>query len=259
VDAEGVTQVAEAELIGDEDLAYRKSRTRFAAGAGMTLDEGYRLAHLPLIDPAHPKAIARKDGTHYDNGRHPPVYSLVVPTPDLPEAPAYRELEQELRRAPFAGKIAWDLVARRQAKLHATVCGSLSVGEPPGIAQEAREALARFGPVTLELRGLFSGNVNRGRLYLRLYPECRDGQNALHLIQRVLGRPSSDLYVVGIWNLTEDLDATEAAALESLIERWWDRPILRFAADGLWLMGAKDDLVLDSEVVETFSLRAGQG
>jgi hypothetical protein len=255
VDAEGVTDLAEAELIGDEDLAYQKSRTRFEAGAGMTLDEGYRLAHLPLIDPAHPKAIARKDGTHYDNGRHPPVYSLVVPTPDLPEAPACRELEQ----APFTGKIAWDLVARRQAKLHATVCGSLSVGEPPGIAQEAREALARFGPVTLELRGLFSGNVNRGRLYLRLYPERRDGQNALHLIQRVLGRPSSDLYVVGIWNLTEDLDAAEAAALESLIERWWDRPILRFAADGLWLMGAKDDLVLDSEVVETFSLRAGQG
>lgn len=250
-----MSAAAGIELIGDEDLAYLRSRTAFAAGAGMALDEGYRLAHLPLIDPAHPKAIARKDGTHYDNGRHPPVYSLVLPTPDLPEAPAYRELERDLRQAPFAGKIAWDLVARRRAKLHATVCGSLSTGTPPAIDPAAREALARIGPVTMELRGLFSGNVNRGRLYLRLYPERRDGQNALHLIQRALGRPTSDLYVVGIWNLSEDLDAGEAAALAGIMEAWWDRPILRFLAEELWLMGSKDDLVLDSEIVETLGPR----
>jgi hypothetical protein len=255
VDAEGVSEAAGIELIGDEELAYLRSRTAFVAGAGMTLDDGYRLAHLPLIDPSHPKAIARKDGTHYDNGRHPPIYSLVVPTLDLSEAPAYRELEQELREAPFASKIAWDVVARRQAKLHATVCGSLSIGAPPAIDPAAREALSRIGPVAMELRGLFSGNVNRGRLYLRLYPERRDAQNALHLMQRALGRPTSDLYVVGIWNLSDDLDVAEAAALASLVERWWDRPILRFTAGRLWLMGARDDLVLDSEIAETLSLR----
>jgi hypothetical protein len=254
VDAEGVSEAAEITLIGDDELAYQRSRTAFTAGAGMALDDGYRLAHLPLIDPAHPKAIARKDGMHYDNGRHPPIYSLVVPTPALPEAPAYRELEQELREAPFAGKIAWDIVARRQAKLHATVCGSLSIGAPPAIDPAARDALSRLGPIEMELRGLFSGNVNRGRLYLRLYPERRDGQNALHLMQRALGRQTSDLYVVGIWNLSDDLDVAEAAALASLIERWWDKPILRFTADRLWLMGASDDLVLDSEIVETLSL-----
>lgn len=251
-----MSAAAEVTLVGDEDLAYLRSRTAFVAGAGMALDDGYRLAHLPLIDPGHPKAIARKDGTHYENGRHPPVYSLVVPTPGLSEAPAYRDLERELREAPFAGKIAWDLVSRRQAKLHATVCGSLSIGAPPPIDPAAREALSRIGPVAMELRGLFSGNVNRGRLYLRLYPERRDGQNALHLLQRALGRPTSDLYVVGIWNLKDDLDDTEAAALAGLVERWWDRPIRRFTADALWLMGASDDLVLDSEIVETLNLLA---
>ncbi|WP_244607221.1 hypothetical protein [Bosea sp. CS1GBMeth4] len=250
-----MTIAGQAELIGDEDLAYLRSRTSFAAGAGMALDEGYRLAHLPLIDPGHPKAIARKQGTHYENGRHPPVYSLVIPTPGLPEAPAYRELERELRRAPFAEKIAWELVARRQAKLHATLCGSLSTGAPPALDPAAREALSRFGPVTLELRGLFSGNVNRGRLYLRLYPERRDGQNALHLIQRMLGRATSDLYVVGIWNLTEDLDVAEATALAAMLRRWWERPILRFQADRLWLLAAGDDLVLDSQIAETLHLR----
>lgn len=249
-----MSEAAGIELVGDEELAYLRSRTAFAPGAGMALDDGYRLAHLPLIDPGHPKAIARKDGTHYDNGRHPQIYSLVVPTLGLTDAPAYRELEQELREVPFASKIAWDIVGRRQAKLHATVCGSLSVGVPPVIDPAAREALSRMGPVAMELRGLFSGNVNRGRLYLRLYPERRDGQNALHLLQRALGRPTSDLYVVGIWNLTDDLDEAEAAALAALVGRWWDRPILRFHADRLWLMGASDDLVLDSGIVETLSL-----
>lgn len=250
-----MSEAAEVELIGDDELAYLRSRTAFVAGAGMALDEGYRLAHLPLIDPHHPKAIARKDGTHYENGRHPPIYSLVVPTLGLQEAAAYRELEQALRDAPFASTIAWDLVVRRQAKLHATVCGSLSVGAPPAIDPAARDALSRLGPVEMELRGLFSGNVNRGRLYLRLYPERREGQNALHLLQRALGRATSDLYVVGIWNLSDDLDVAETAALASLVERWWDRPILRFTADRLWLMGASDDLVLDSEIVETISLK----
>lgn len=250
-----MSEAAGTELVGDEDLAYLRSRTAFVAGAGMALDDGYRLAHLPLIDPAHPKAIVRKDGTHYENGRHPPIYSLVLPTLGLHEAPAYLELEQELREAPFASKIAWDILTRRQAKLHATVCGSLSIGSPPLIDPAAREALSRIGPVAMELRGLFSGNVNRGRLYLRLYPERRDGQNTLHLYQRALGRQSSDLYVVGIWNLNDDLDVAEAGALASLIERWWDRPILRFMADRLWLMGASDDLVLESEIVETLRLR----
>ena len=254
-----MSEAAGIDLIGDEDLAYLRSRTAFAPDAGMALDDGYRLAHLPLIDPAHPKAIARKDGAHYDNGRHPPIYSLVVPTLGLQEAPAYRELEQELREAPFASKIAWDIVSRRQAKLHATVCGSLSIGAPPVVDPAAREALSRIGPIAMELRGLFSGNVNRGRLYLRLYPERRDGQNALHLLQRTLGRQTSDLYVVGIWNLNDDLDIAEAAALAGLIERWWNRPILRFTADKLWLMGARDDLVLDSDIVETLRLASARG
>lgn len=249
-----MSEASGIELVGDEQLAYLKSRTAFVAGAGMALDDSYRLAHLPLIDPAHPRAIARKDGTHYDNGRHPPIYSLVVPTLGLQEAPAYQELERELRASPFAGKIAWDIVSRRQAKLHATVCGSLSIGAPPLIDPAAQEALSRIGPVDMELRGLFSGNVNRGRLYLRLYPERRDGQNMLHLLQRALGRPISDLYVVGIWNLSDDLDVAETAALDGLIKRWWERPILRFTADSLWLMGASDDLVLDSQIVETLSL-----
>jgi hypothetical protein len=244
-------------LCGDDELGYLKSRTQFTAGKAFELDEKYRLAHLPLIAPAHPRVIARQAGALYEMGRHEPFYSLVLPISAnaLQDSAAYRTLQAELAASPFAGKIAWNIVERRRAKLHATICSSRGTGKgPPRLDAAQREGLARLGPVSVELRGLFSGNVNLGRLYFRVYPEKRDGINMFHRIQQVMGRRETSLYVVGIYNLIDDLDAVEAAALPRLIDRWWDKPILRFEADALWLLGANDDLVLESTVVETLSL-----
>ena len=240
----------------DGELGYESSRTRFGAGAGLALDEAYRLAHLPLVAPNHPRVIPSREGAAYVMGRHAPVFSLALPIPEdaLGRSEAYRELDAELRSSPLARKIAWDLLAKRSGKLHATICGSLSTGEPPDFDERQRRELARLGPLTVELRGVFSGNVNVGRLYLRAYPERRDGANVFRLIQRALGRRETDLYLVGLYNLTDDLDAAEATALAALIEEWWNRPILRFEADRLWLMSATDDLVLDSRIAETISL-----
>jgi hypothetical protein len=246
-----------ATLCDDDDLGYLGSRTQFASGRAFELDETYRLAHLPLIAPAHPRVIARRPGAFYEMGRHEPVYSLVLPISAnaLHDSAAYRALQAELGASPLAGKIAWDIVERRGPRLHATICGSLGTGNtPPCFDAARREGLARLGPVSVELRGLFSGNVNLGRLYFRVYPEKRDGINMFSRIQQVLGCRETSLYVVGIYNLIDDLDAVEAAALSQLIDRWWDEPILRFQADALWLLGASDDLVLESTVAETLSL-----
>ncbi len=60
--------------------------------------------------------------------------------------------------------------------------------------------------------------------------------------------------VVGIWNLIDDLDPNEARALGELIERWWDRPFLSLEIDHLCLLGAGDDLALDSSVEEALPL-----
>lgn len=246
------------ELCPDNELGYLRSRTRLAPGAGLALDETYRLAHLPLVAPDHPRVIPTREGTDYVMGRHARVFSLGLPVAAeaLFGSGAYRELERELRALPFARKIAWDLLDKRRDKLHATICNSLAVGDgPPDFDEGLRRELARIGPVAVELRGLFSGNVNVGRLYLRVYPERRGGENVFRRIQRLLGRRETDLYVVGVYNLTDDLDAGEASALDRAIERWWDRPILRFEADHLWLLGAEDDLVLNGGVVEAISLR----
>lgn len=240
----------------DATLGYRRSLTDFSAP--LRLDDSYRLAHLPLVAPAHPGVIARREGKFYEMGRHPRVFSLVLPVDDgaLRASPVFLALEDELRASPFAGKVAWEILLKRRDRLHATVCGSLGIEEAPATAQATREALGRIRPFAVELRGLFSGNVNRGRLYLAVYPEKRDGANMLQAVQAAFGRPPGDLWLVGLYNLKDHLDATETAALADIVARWWDRPLLRFTATALQVMSACDDLVLDGAVEETLPLGA---
>lgn len=240
----------------DGELGYRRSLTDLATP--LTLDESYRLAHLPLVAPEHPGVFARREGKFYEMGRHPAVYSLVLPVEDgaLRASPAFVALEAELKAASFAGKIAWNLLPRRQDRLHATVCGSLSLAEAPVVTAETREALLRIEPFTVELRGLFSGNVNRGRLYLPVYPEKRAGRNMLQAVQAAFGRAPGDLWLIGLYNLTDDLDAAETAALADIVARWWGKSLLRLAVSELQVMGASDDLVLDAHVEAVLRLGA---
>jgi hypothetical protein len=77
-------------------------------------------------------------------GRHARTYSLVLPISGeaLRRSEAVLELENELKASRFAEKIAWSLLDRRQDKLHATICNSLTVGEqtPPTLdASHRRE------------------------------------------------------------------------------------------------------------------------
>src|SRR3954451_6620931 len=95
------------DLCSDRELGYERNRMCFEAGAGLSLDETYRLAHLPLVAPHHPHVIPAREGTYYVMGCHPQVFSLVLPIPDeaLLRSAAYQELNAELRAAPFAAKI----------------------------------------------------------------------------------------------------------------------------------------------------------
>ncbi len=113
----------------DGELGYRRSLTDFASGP-LLLDEPYRLAHLPLVAPNHPRVIARQEGRSYEMGVHPPIFSLVLPVDGalLAGSEPFRRLDTEMRAAPFASKIAWDILPRRSERLHATLCGTLSTG-----------------------------------------------------------------------------------------------------------------------------------
>jgi hypothetical protein len=235
----------------DAELGYDRSRTVFKAGDGLRLDESYRLAHLSLVNPGHPDVIASMPGKAYRLGLHQRIHSLVLPVAmeALRASRAFRALEAEIRSSAFAFKIAWDVMERRQDKLHATIAGSLGEGDdPPVITTEALEAMRALGPVAVRIGGLFSGNVNLGRLYLKIYPEKRGGENMFHRMQDILGRKRTDLYVVGLYNLTDHLTVAEAGALADIVERGWREELLVLDAATLWLMSSVDDLVLDSRI-----------
>lgn len=240
----------------DDDMLYAASRTVFAPGARLTLDEPYRLAHLPLVAPGHADVIA--EGGAYRMGVHAPTHSLVVPidAAALGASPAYATLEARLRAAPFARKIAWDILPRRAPRLHATVLGGLAGPVPPA---EAAAALAGIEPFAFRLRGLFSGNRNLGRLYLPLYPEMRDGEHALAAVQRAFGRAPNAMFLAGQFNLTDHLDPAETAALAAIIEETRETVFLDGEIRALAVLAACDDLVLDARYTAAVPLGARGG
>ncbi len=244
----------ETQFTPPDQLGYDRSRTPLPPGEALILDEAYRLAHLPLVNPRHPDVIAQVSGKSYDRGIHPRIHSLVVPLParELAGSAAFRKLEDTLRHSPFSGKIAWDIVAQRADRLHATLAGSLGEGDAAPLLPA--HALAGLEPFKVRIQGLFSGTINRGRLYLKVYPEMRGGENVLHRIQRLLGRPPTDLYLIGLYNLTDHLTADETAVLATIIESWWSEPLLVVEVTELWLLSSCDDLVLDSRIEQRISL-----
>lgn len=241
-------------FVGDDALGYRRAATVFARrrgqgrGHGLTLDESYRLCHLPLVNPGHPDIIAAAPGRDYQMGVHGQVLSLVAPLDGgvLEASASYRALSAELAESPVGPKIAWDLLPRRRDRLHATLGA-------PGI-EGWRTALAALGRIHVRIGGPFSGNVNVGRLYLKLYPEERGGVNMLHAVQDAIGQPRRDLYLVGLWNLTDHLDAGEAGWLADWLRRWGEATLAEIALDALHLLASRDDLVLDARVADVIPL-----
>lgn len=243
-------------LCSDGELGYERSRTSFIDGRGLRLDESYRLAHLPLVAPEHPLVIARHPDKDYDKGIHVlRIFSLVLPIPwaALDQSPAFHRMDAEVRHASFGQKINWARVHERRHKLHATVCNSISVGDAPQFTNELRHELKSVGPIHCEIRGLFSGTLNVGRLYLKVYPERKSEGNPLHRIQQILGARLADVYLVGLYNLVDDLGPDETSALSAVIGRWWHTPLAHIQSVDLAVMGTLDDLALNSMIVERIS------
>ena len=110
----------------DEMLDYRSSRKIYQPGERIVFDEGYRLAHLPLVNPGIPRIISEADGRDYRNGIYEKTrYALVIPI----SAEAFLgsdealSLECAMKSASFAPKIAWEVCERRRLRLHATLAG----------------------------------------------------------------------------------------------------------------------------------------
>ncbi|HUJ76053.1 MAG TPA: hypothetical protein VL359_14410, partial [bacterium] len=148
------------QLCTDEQMGFCRDVMSLPPGSGLTLDARYRLRHLPLVAPGHPRVIAREPGTDGWMGHWAQrIYSLILPVPwtELAASAPFGELSQALRGAPFAHKIAWQVAELRRERLHTTLCSFLGEGAPPHLRQSFRASLAGMGPLTVELRGLYSG------------------------------------------------------------------------------------------------------
>lgn len=243
--------MSEPAFCADEDLRYAVSRHRFVPGEAFAMGEDYRLAHLPLIDPDHPRAIASVSGKDYARGRYAtPRHALVahVACEDLRESAIFREIDTALRRGAAAGKIAWETLDKRRDVLHATIAGPVDAPTADGYFAAACEWSARTGGGAIRLGGPFVGDRNHGRIYLPVYPEKRAGVDLFADLQRAIGARVSGFYAVGLWHLADDLDAREAAWLAGWLGEWGEATVARFARARLGMLETTDDQAIHDPV-----------
>ena len=240
----------------DDELRYQG--TRGSLDATLTLDSAYRLAHLPLVNPAHPDVISRQDGTDYEMGRYDQErISLVAPVPvrHLDSSAAFNSALAALRGSPLAGKIAWDVYEQRKYRLHLTICSRLESKHSPREIDAIAASVARHQAFRVRLGGPWIGAKNHGRVYLPAYPERREKGDALRLVQRSLNLPETRLYVVGLWNFTDHLNPAETEFLEHFITRFGETTICEFLVEELHLEATHDDLVLSGQTRNAIKLK----
>lgn len=236
----------------DEELDYARCRALIDPGQPFRFDDSYRVAHLPLVAPDHPAAIDERVQLDYRRGRYDkPRFSLVLPVPaaELQSSTSFQALERELRGCRFAAKIAWDLVERRSGKLHVTVAGGLPEAGLEASAAAVQRFCERRGPLRYRLGGPFCGTKNCGRIYFTTYPEQLEEGDSFALLQQVVNAPRTGLYLLGYYNLIDELTPLEAAQLHAFLERWRSAEVAELTASSLLILATHDDLALDSHVV----------
>jgi hypothetical protein len=245
----------------DEIMAYRSGRKIFRPGDRVVFDEGYRLAHLPLVNPGHPAVISEVDGRDYRNGRYKKArYALVMPIAAdvFAESAPFGALDHAMRSARFAPKIAWEMDERRRARLHATLASGMSEADLDRHVAAAQELLQRTGPISICLKGPFLGQWNTGRIYFPVYPQQVDGEDPFALLQRRLGVSARGIYLVGYYHLHTELDAAETTELVELVDQWRDAVVVETTISSLELYATNDDLALSVRIHASISAKARQ-
>ena len=235
----------------DEMMAYRSGRKIFQPGDCVVFDDGYRLAHLPLVNPGHPAVISEADGRDYRNGTYEKTrHALVMPIAAevFAQSAPFGVIEHAMRSARFAPKIAWEIAERRRARLHATLASGISEADLDRCAAAAQELLQRTGPISICLKGPFLGQWNTGRIYFPVYPQQIDGEDPFALLQTSLGMPATGIYLVGYYHMRTELDAVETTELVELVDRWRDRVVVETTISSLELYATNDDLALSARI-----------
>src|SRR5262249_4516898 len=132
--------------------------------------------------------------------------------------------------------------------------GGLALVDLQARAAALRVCLARGHRLRFRVGGPFSGVRNLGRLYFMCFPEepCdTEGPDAFELLQDAAGVQRTPFYLLGYYNLLDELTPSEAADLNAFLERWWDVTIAELEVSRLLLIATHDDLALDIRVIHT--------
>ncbi len=242
----------------DEMLAYRSARRIVQPGEATVFDDAYRLAHLPLVNPAHPAVLSEVAGRDYRNGTYETTrYALVMPisAEALLQSDEARALERAMKSAGFAPKISWELCERRRSRLHATLAGGIKEADLDRIVARVQDLLDQTGSISVRLKGPFLGTRNTGRIYFPVYPQKIGDNDAFALVQERVGVTPTKLYLVGYYHLRDELDPMETRELAELIERWQERVIVETMIPSLEIYAVNDDLALSARVHASTSVQ----
>ena len=235
----------------DSMMAYRSARRKFQPGERVVFDEGYRLAHLPLVNAGHPAVISEVDGREYRNGTYEKTrYALVMPisADAFLESDQVQALELAMKSSGFAPKIAWEMCELRRSRLHATLASGISEADLDRCAAAVEDRLDEIGSISVCLKGPFQGNRNTGRIYFPVYPQNIRGEDPFALVQKSIGVAPTKLYLVGYYNMSQELDPLETRELAELIDQWRDRIVVTTNIPFLELYATNDDLALSARV-----------
>lgn len=235
----------------DSMMAYRSARKIFQPDEGVAFDEGYRLAHLPLINAGHPAVISAVEGHDYRNGTYEKArYALVMPisADAFLESDEVQALELAMKSSGFAPKIAWEICELRRSRLHATLASGISEADLDRCAAAVRDRLDAIGSISVCLKGPFQGTRNTGRIYFPVYPQNIRGEDPFALIQKSIGVARTKLYLVGYYHMSQELDPLETRELAELIDQWRDRIVVTTNIPFLELYATNDDLALSARV-----------
>jgi len=230
-------------------MAYRAARKTFQSGERIVFDEGYRLAHLPLVNAGHPAVISEVDGRDYRNGTYEKTrYALVMPISAnaFLESDEVQALELAMRSSGFAPKIAWEICERRSSQLHATLAGGVPESDIDRYGAVVQDLLDQIGPISVCLKGPFLGTRNTGRIYFPVYPQKIGGEDAFALVQKRISVLPTKLHLVGYYHMRQELDPLETRELAELIDQWWDRIVVKTTIPFLELYATNDDLALSA-------------
>ena len=234
----------------------------FQPGERIVFDEGYRLAHLPLVNAGHPAVISEVDGRDYRDGTYEKTrYALVMPisADAFLESDEAQALELAMKSSSFAPKIAWEICERRRLRLHATLqrrsgdrsrssrCGgSRSAGsDRPDIRLSERDRFWAPGtPAVSIFRSTRrrSGAKTHSR-WCKKASACRRRSST-----------SSDIIICA-----NELDPLETRELAELIDQWRDRIVVTTTIPFLELYATNDDLALSARVHAKIGAKASRG